>query len=253
MGIEENKLKLVWEESNKTAIKSTRFPKINFNDLVSALVSLGPFYMYVVDFYDMSLSHISPSIKDIHGFEPETVTFDDILNSIHPDDMDFVSQAEATALDFLYHTIGKGKILDYKSSYSFRSKMKDGTYQMINHQALVLTIDEKGGFGKSLNIHTNIDHLTKTNTNQISLIGLNGFPSYMNIEITPNFGSYISYTKREIEIIKCIYEGCSNKKIAEELYISEGTVKKHRNNISKKSGCKNSVELITKSLFQGLL
>lgn len=71
MGIEENKLKIVWEESNKTTIESTRFPKINFNDLVSALVSLGPFYMYVVDFYDMSLSHISPTIKDIHGFNPK--------------------------------------------------------------------------------------------------------------------------------------------------------------------------------------
>lgn len=253
MGIDENKLKMVWEESNKTAIKSTQLPKINFKDIISALVSLGPFYIYVVDFYDMSLSHISPSIKDIQGFEPETVTFDDIISSIHPEDMDFVAQAEATNLDFIYNTIGKEKILNYKTSYSFRCKMHDGTYQMINHQAIVLTIDENGGFGKSLNIHTKIDHITKTNTNQISLIGLNGFPSFMNIEKSPNFGSYIKYTKREIEIIKCIYEGCSNINIGEKLYISVGTVKKHRNNISKKSGCKNSVELINQSLYQGLL
>ena len=75
----------------------------------------------------------------------------------------------------------------------------------------------------------------------------------MNIDIAPNFGHYITYTKREIEIIKCISEGYSNKKIAEKLHISEGTVKKHRNNISKKSGCKNSVELIKKSILQGLI
>ncbi len=253
MGIEENKLKMVWEESNKTAIKNTQLPKINFDDFISAIVSLGPFYIYVVDFYDMSLSHISPSIKDIHGFEPETVTFDDIINSIHPEDMGFVAEAEKTNLKFLYDVIGNNNILNYKTSYSFRCKMKDGSYQMLNHQAIVLTIDENGGFGKSLNIHTKIDHLTKTNTNQISLIGLNGFPSFMNIEISSNFGDYIKYTKREIEIIKCISEARSNKNIAEKLHISIGTVKKHRNNISKKSGCKNSVELINKSLFQGLL
>ena len=131
--------------------------------------------------------------------------------------------------------------------------MKNGNFELLNHQAIILTVDESGRFGKSLNIHTCIDHLTKINSNQISLIGLNGFPSYMNIDIAPNFGHYITYTKREIEIIKCISEGYSNKKIAEKLHISEGTVKKHRNNISKKSGCKNSVELIKKSILQGII
>ena len=201
----------------------------------------------------MSLSNVSQSIYDIHGFEPNTVTFDDILRSIHPDDIEFVSQAEAANIDFLYKNIGKENILNYKTNFSFRSRMKNGNYELLNHQAIILTVDESGRFGKSLNIHTCIDHLTKINTNQISLIGLNGFPSYMNIDIVPNFGHYITYTKREIEIIKCISEGYSNKKIAENLHISEGTVKKHRNNINKKSGCKNSVELINKTILQGLI
>ncbi|TVZ59294.1 regulatory LuxR family protein [Flavobacteriaceae bacterium MAR_2010_105] len=253
MSNEINKLKNVWDEGNKTAIKSTILPELDFEYLISSIISVGPFYYYIVDFFDMSLSHVSPSIYDIHGLDPNTVSFDDILNTIHPDDMDFVSKAEATNIDFLYKTIGHKNILEYKTNFSFRSKIKNGTYELMNHQAIILTVDETGKFGKSLNIHTRIDHLTKTNTNQISLIGLNGFPSYMNIDISPNIGSFITYTKREIEIIKCISEGLSNKKIAEKLHISEGTVKKHRNNISKKSGCKNSVELINKSLIQGLI
>ena len=233
MSNEINKLKNVWDEGKKTAIQNTTLPKLDFEELISSIISVGPFYYYIIDFFDMSLSNVSPSIYDIHGFDPDTVTFDDI--------------------DFLYKNIGKENILNYKTNFSFRSRMKNGNYELLNHQAIILTVDESGRFGKSLNIHTCIDHLTKINSNQISLIGLNGFPSYMNIDIVPNFGHYITYTKREIEIIKCISEGYSNKKIAEKLHISEGTVKKHRNNISKKSGCKNSVELIKKSILQGLI
>ncbi|MDO7170673.1 LuxR C-terminal-related transcriptional regulator [Mariniflexile sp. AS56] len=253
MSTEIDKLKNVWDYVNKTAIHSTVLPKLNFEELLNSITSIGPFYFYIIDFYDMSLSNVSPSIYDIHGLDPETVTFDTILNTIHPDDMDFVAKAEHINIDFLYKNIGKDKILHYKSNYSFRSKMKNGNYELLNHQAIVLTVDESGRFGKALNIHTNISHLTKVNTNQISLIGLNGFMSYMNIEMTPTFGNYITYTKREIEIIKCISKGLSSKNISNILHISEATVKKHRNNISKKSGCKNSVELLNKSMLQGLI
>jgi hypothetical protein len=47
---------------------------------------------------------------------------------------------------------------------------------MLKHQVIILTLDSNGGFGKSLNIHTKIDHLTKINNYQYSLIGLNKEP-----------------------------------------------------------------------------
>lgn len=253
MSKETNKLKIVWEEGNKTAIESTLIPEINFNKIISSLVSLGPFYFYVVDFYDRSLSHVSPSIAAIHGFDPETVTFDDVINSIHPDDMNFVAKAEETCMNFFYNTIGKDHVVNYKMNYSFRSKMKNGKYLMLNHQAIVLTVDEKGGFGKSLNIHTVIDHITKTNNFTLSLIGLHDYPSYTNIKVNHNPNDYTSFSNREIEIIKLIYKGLSNKDIAKNLSISEHTIKTHRKNIYKKSDCKNASELIYKCISSGLI
>ena len=38
-------------------------------------------------------------------------------------------------------------------------------------------------------------------------------------------------TKRELEVVLLLKEGYSNAKIAEELFVSEGTVKKHLSNI----------------------
>lgn len=253
MDPEINKLKTVWEVAEVTTDLSTLIPQFSFDEIISSLISVGSFYFYVIDFYDMSLSNVSPSIADIHGFDPETVTFDDVLNTIHPDDMEFVAKAEATYFEFLHNNLGKEKILNYKANYSFRSRMKNGEYCMLNHQSLALTIDDDCRIGKSLNIHTNIDHLTKTNNNTISLIGLNNEPSYTNIGVALDLKDITSFSKREIEIIKLISKGYQNKKIADFLAISEGTVKTHRKNINHKSGSKNSVELVRKCMLQGLI
>ena len=154
MSNEINKLKNVWDEGKKTAIQNTTLPKLDFEELISSIISVGPFYYYIIDFFDMALSNLRSSIDDIHGFDPDTVTFDDILRSIHPDDIEFVSQAETANIDFLYKNIGKENILNYKTNFSFRSRMKNGNYELLNHQAIILTVDESGRFGKSLNIHT---------------------------------------------------------------------------------------------------
>lgn len=55
-------------------------------------------------------------------------------------------------------------------------------------------------------------------------------------------------TKREIEIIKAIAEGLSNKEISKKLFISDRTVNTHRTNIIMKLDVKNSVELVAKAI-----
>lgn len=251
---ETNKLKSVWLETQKTALENTIIPSLNFAEIINNLVSVGPFYFYVVDFFDMSLSHVSDSITAIHGFEPDTVTFDDIIGTIHPDDMEFVAQAEKSIFDFLYHKIGPENVLNYKHNYSFRSKMSDGSYRMLNHQALVLTTDNEGGFGKSLNIHTDINHITKINPYTFSLIGLGEFPSYLDIKINhENSNQYSSFSPREFEIIKLIYSGCSTKEIADVLHLSFHTIKTHRKNILRKSNCRNLSELIHMCVASGMI
>ena len=58
-------------------------------------------------------------------------------------------------------------------------------------------------------------------------------------------GARFDFTAREMEVLKLMLEGSSNSKIAEELFISESTVKFHVKNILKKTNCKNRKELGT--------
>lgn len=243
----------VWLHTQNRSAENTSFPQITFDDLTSSIISTGPFYYYVIDFFDMSLSHISPSIYEVHGFDPETVTFNDVLGTIHPDDVAFVAQTEAFLNDFFYNKIGSQKMLHYKCNYCFRSMMKEGQYGMLNHQSLMLTLDGKGRYGKSLNIHTRIDHLTNQNTYKSSLIGLNGEPSYLDLNPNKSIENSIEFSKREIDIIKNIADGLSSLEIAEKLFISDFTVKKHRKNILKKSNCKNTAQLVKDCIIQGVI
>lgn len=50
-------------------------------------------------------------------------------------------------------------------------------------------------------------------------------------------------TPRELEVVTCIVEGCSNKDVANQFTISEETVKRHLSNIFDKTGVSTRLEL----------
>jgi len=248
----------VWDNSKNFITKSNvDLQKLKLDELIGSVFSNGPFYFYIVDFFDMQINYMSPLVKDIHGLDPEHTTFQDILNQIHPDDMEFVAKSEAIVWDMLYNTLGSERNKKYKMSYCFRFRTSDGSYQLFNHQSLMLTTDENGGMSKSLNIHTNISHLTSENNYQVSAIGMFGEPSYLNIENPQDIPlpqpTPPLFTKREMEIVRLMSEGYKSKEIAEKLFIANNTVKNHRKNILRKADCKNLGQLITKCITEGLI
>ena len=99
MRSEIQKLHDVWK-SNRT-FDTTPHHQLSFDDLTNSIVSTGPFSFYVIDFFDMSLSHISPTLCNQHGFGSETMNFNSILTAIHPEDIEFVIKAEAFLTKFL--------------------------------------------------------------------------------------------------------------------------------------------------------
>ena len=232
----------LWEDTVKEKRTPTHFNQVNFNDIISEVFAAGPFYYYMIDFYDFSISNISRGFKEAHGVDPDRIK----------------SVNEETALAVMKEKVGMEKITEYKFSYNFRFKTTSGEYQLYNHQSLGLTTDEYGNFGKSINIHTNISHLTKTNNKKLSLIGLKGNPSYLNIDIFDPWDlaqkdtiSLNKFSRRELQIIKLIADGCDTSEIAEQLYISLLTVKTHRKNILRKSGCKNAADLVARGISEG--
>lgn len=65
--------------------------------------------------------------------------------------------------------------------------------------------------------------------------------------------TYIDLTDREIEILKLIVDGFSNKEIGEKLFISHRTVDTHRTNIMKKVEVNNVAGLISYAIRNKLV
>ena len=157
------------------------------------------------------------------------------------------------AQDFLYPSLNKEKFEDrsalkltdvvtaeqYEESEYFRKfMMKYGFY---DEMVITLKHDEQiiGAIGVAKekgNQFTWHDVLRFNYLSQIissALIHCNEDTSY-------------PLTSRELEIIELVKKGYTNSHIAEELYISINTVKKHLNNIFQKLGVMNRVELLNK-------
>ena len=60
-------------------------------------------------------------------------------------------------------------------------------------------------------------------------------------------------TDRELQIVKLIAEGGSNKDVAESLFISEHTVRKHREHINRKLSIRSPISLAVFALKAGLV
>jgi len=60
-------------------------------------------------------------------------------------------------------------------------------------------------------------------------------------------------TQREIEVLRLVAAGKTNKEIASALFISEGTVKTHVNSIHEKLGVRDRTEAVMTALRRGIL
>ncbi len=58
---------------------------------------------------------------------------------------------------------------------------------------------------------------------------------------------------REIEILRIVATGASNKEIADQLFISEGTVKNHLSSILSKLGVRDRMQAILKAREYGII
>ena len=93
-----------------------------------------------------------------------------------------------------------------------------------------------------------IDELMKTINNVLA-----GHKEYSPELMDNIFNSHNPLTNQEKIILLKIKEGFSNKEIANELFLSEGTIRNYISNILTKLNCKNRTEAVKKSTEEGWL
>lgn len=249
----------MWEDySAHLAERPTDYNPDEVTQKLAAFFCPGPFYFYILDFGSYEFTTISDQFHDLIGRDPNSLKLDAFFDLIHPDDIDFFKKCEARASKFLFEEIEPHEILDYKVSYCFRLKTADGTYRLFLHQAMGITLESSSRLGKVIGVHTDISHITEQNNHKLSFFHQNGNKSFTNIDIYEDSQSLQvsakpTFSERELEVLRLLSEGAKTKDIASYLFISQGTVRKHRENILKKAGVKNTSQLMAKVVREGLI
>lgn len=236
--------------------KSNPLKDFKLNELIASFFCPSIYYVYIIDFPSRKFHFVSHHTYDIFGLPPEEYHLETLLERVHPEDIEFVTACEQLVFNFITD-LKPDKVVKYKINYCLRLKVKDGSYRMFLHQALALNTHESGTLDKVLGIHSDIHHITKENNHKISFIGLNGEPSFLEMDVHSHLkkgsASACPFSRRELDVIKLLAEGDGSKEIAEKLYISLETVVTHRKNILAKTDCRNTTELVAECIKKGYL
>lgn len=231
---------------------------------IASFFTPGPFYYYVIDSPKLDFDFVSESVTEILGFKPEELSLQAMVDLIHPDDMEFFLRAEDVVAHILKNWIAPENMVRYKITYTMRERTANGSYKLFLLQTITLKTTEDGALQKVLGIHTDISHITTQPNYLLSLHGLDGLPSFMNIDVFkedsiedfvphPIIRESPFFSERELEVIAGLGKGWSTSEIAEQLHISPNTVHTHRKNVLKKSGARNATELVARCIRLGYI
>lgn len=255
-----SELRKIWDEDSIFLAKGTEpFDSDLLPEVFRNIFCPGPYYYFLLDFSTRKMQYIHPKVEDIVGVTPAEASIDRIGTQIHPDDLEHFLTCERYAAKFLFYHLKPDNITRYKVSYCYRIRHeKTNQYKLFLHQAIALSVDKLNRLGMVLGIHTNISHITKENNRKVSFIGVDGAPSYYNLDpydTNTDFShyAYSPLSHRETEIVRLLAEGFTAQEIAEKLYIAFDTIRTHRRNILKKMDCKNTPHLVATCIRQGII
>lgn len=163
--------------------------------------------------------------------------------------------ADIVLLDIMMPVMGGYEVVsETKKTYP---DLKIIILTMLDEEEQINKFIDAGVYGYLLK---NIDHRNL----EIALKAVINGQNYYSTEImslltkrlrtpAPDKSISIQLSKRELQILQLIYEGFSNREIAEKLFISIRTVTNHRFNLMQKTAAKNTASLISYGLKHKLL
>lgn len=217
------------------------------------IFQVGDYYYMIFNVRETVFEKVSPEITDVLGYDPSEIDVAFFIGSIHPDDQPWFLNFENKVQQF-FAMLRPEQVPNYKVRYDYRIRRKDGTYIRVLQQVVTIQFDGDNNVIRTLVVHTDITHIKQDGLPLLSFIGMNGEPSYVNVDVDRVFApSPTLLSQREKEIVIHLIEGLGSKEIGERLFISKQTVDTHRKNILRKTNCANTAALVNVAVKNGWL
>ncbi len=248
-----NEAQKIWKKVALDGNAATVSQELEIHKKLLNIFQVGPFYYFIFNVRESSFTFVSPEMTQLLGYDATDIDVSFFLSAIHPDDQPWFLNFENALHDF-FRQLPVDKLMKYKSTYDFRIRNKKKEYIRLLHQHTVLQHDEQGNVLTTLVVHTDISHLKQTGRPVLSIIGLEGEPSYSNVDVKQVFlPSKEILSRREKEILAALIAGKQSKEVGALLHITKETVDKHRRNMLTKTGANTTAELVGKAIREGWL
>lgn len=225
--------------------------------LLEGIISSMPAVVYIIDYRVTNYLYLSSNCEQMLGYTAAEIMQNGgqpwhIKNNIHPDDLRvFSSEVFVRFVDYT-RSLAQSEFKKLRFSVNLRARRKDGVYIQALQQYVILEADESGNPLITLGTWTDIT-AHKTDTKVVFSVSRYDRQSGFSMISTDTFPHCnVNITNRENEIIKWLIKGQSSKGIADKLHVSLYTVNAHRRNMLKKTNCKNTAELISYAVANGL-
>ena len=173
------------------------------------LFQVGSYYYYIFNLRRSEFDLVSPEIEDVLGYKPDEINLAQMMNSIHPEDLPWFLNFENKIVSF-FTALRTDQLLKYKVRYEFRIRKSNGEYIRVLQQVVTIEYDEKsGGLLRTFGIHTDITYLKKEGKPILSLIGMEGEPSYIDVDVDKLFApsTRFSFRKENVKCLTCLGKG----------------------------------------------
>ena len=241
----------IWDSIAKNANEEELKFSLEIHQKLLSFFQVGDYYYYIFNVKQSVFDLVSSEITSVLGYLPEEVTVPFFLSKIHTEDQPWFLNFENKVGEF-FATLTPEQIPSYKVRYDYRIQKKDGSYIRILQQVVTIQVGEDKGLIRTFGVHTDISHIKQEGAPVLSFIGLNGEPSYINIDAKKTFAlDKALLTAREKEILCLLIEGKTSDEIGKQLFISKLTVDSHRKKLLNKTGCSNTALLTSLAVKKG--
>lgn len=245
-----NKLLDIWDHIPSAVTEQLDLSQKEIINRYMDVFHIGDYFYVIFNTRTAEMEYVSPDVEKVLGCTPDEFQLSMVLENIHPDDSPYYYHYEQSAVRF-FTGLSQDLFFKYKFSYDYRLKTKEENYKRVLQQIVPVYYFPEGG-ARTLGIFTDLSHLNIQGIPKLSFIGMQGAPSYYNIHLKDDFLQIANlFTKKEQQILKYVVKGMTSESIANELQRSIFTVRTHRKNILKKSGCNSVQELLVKSVREG--
>lgn len=193
---------------------------------------------------------LSESIVDVLGIDPDDFEIVKVLDRIPEREQEIIREFHSKALAHLTkNVLSETELLKIRFDYSYRHP-KRGFRRIVQQVApFEVRNDEVLSF---LVVFTDISYLKRSGKNEYTVIDMrSGVEFGLGVRTNVPLSSPNPFSKRELDVLKCLKRGLRTEEIAEELYLSINTIYNHKKRMYKKTGVSSTVDLLIAAIQNG--